>query len=99
MKEKITRIALATAGILLIPLALQLAIGTGVDGQGFNWKLDDFVVMGALIFSAGLVYALLSLKVNSKKYRVIFGVVIAMAFLLTWAELAVGLFGTSFAGS
>ena len=37
-------------------------------------------------------------KVNYYKYREVFIVIIVMMFLLIWAELAVGLFGTRFAG-
>jgi hypothetical protein len=37
-------------------------------------------------------------KVNYYKYREVFIIIIVMMFLLIWAELAVGLFGTPFAG-
>lgn len=43
-------IAVTTALLLLVPLAIQLTVGSGVDGVGFNWTPLDFVVMGALIF-------------------------------------------------
>lgn len=33
-----------------------------------------------------------------KKTKIIIYIVIAIVFLLTWAELGVGLFGTRFAG-
>lgn len=92
-------IALGTVLVLLIPLALQLTIGTGVDGQGFNWTSGDFIIMGILIFGIGLVYELIASKVRSIKHRVILAIVLLLAFLLIWAELAVGIFGTPFAGS
>ena len=34
---------------MLTFLVLQLIIGTGVDGQGFNWKPSDFLIVGLLL--------------------------------------------------
>lgn len=80
-------------------LVLQVTIGTGVDGQGFNWKLSDFLIMGLLLFSTGLSCEIVLRSVKSFKKRVVIFVVILFALLLIWAELAVGIFGTPFAGS
>ena len=98
-KKNITRVALIAGLILLVPLVLQLTIGTGVDGQGFNWKLGDFIVMGALIFGAGLAIDFAMRKVTNSTRRIVAIIAIVLAFLLIWAELAVGIFGTPFAGS
>lgn len=88
MKTKsIIRIALATACILLIPLLGQ-----------WPWTLSDFIIMGSLIFGTGLAYELIAKKV-AKKHRVAAAAALLVVFLLIWAELAVGLFGTPFAGS
>ena len=84
-------LALATGILLLVPLALQLTIGTGVDGQGFNWRPSDFAVMGALIFVTGSVFVLAARKL-ARKYWLALGIVVALAFLYVWAELAVGIF-------
>jgi len=84
-------LALATGILLLVPLALQLTIGTGVDGQGFNWRPSDFVVMGALIFVTGCVFVLAARKL-ARKHWLALGIVVALAFLYVWAELAVGIF-------
>lgn len=87
IQKNIFRIALGTAGILTIPLLAS-----------WPWTLSDFVIMGILIFGTGLAYELITKRVD-KKYRVAIGVALAVAFLLVWVELAVGLFGTPFAGS
>jgi len=84
-------IALGAGAILLMPLALQLAIGTGVDGQGFNWQPVDFIVMGAILFGTGFVFVLVTRKIN-KKYRIAIGLAFLLVFLWLWAELAVGVF-------
>lgn len=90
--KNILRILGITLLILLIPFVLQLTIGTGVDGQGFNWKPGDFVVMGALIFIVGMLIDLAWRKMG--KYRA-WGVILAiLLFLWLWAELAVGVFTT-----
>lgn len=85
--------------LMLTFLILQLTIGTGVDGQGFNWKPDDFLIIGLLLFSTGLCCELVLISVKSLKKRILICGVIVLALLLIWAELAVGIFGTPFAGS
>ncbi|PIR38299.1 MAG: hypothetical protein COV34_01685 [Candidatus Zambryskibacteria bacterium CG10_big_fil_rev_8_21_14_0_10_42_12] len=86
----ILRVTLITGLILLVPLVLQLTIGSGIDGQGFNWKLNDFVFMGGLIFIAGLLIDVARRKMG--KNRLIAIGVIVVLFLWLWAELAVGVF-------
>lgn len=88
--KNILRVALGTGLILLVPLVLQLTIGTGVDGQGFNWQRGDFLFMGTLIFIAGLALDLAWRK--SGKYRILAVGAIILGFLWLWAELAVGVF-------
>jgi len=84
--KNIIRIALGTALILLIPLvAMQFT-------DEVNWTLSDFVVMGALLFSVGLIYEFGVRKVADARRRLILGGVLALAFLYVWAELAVGIF-------
>lgn len=87
MKNNLFRLALGTAALLMIPLLLR-----------WPWTLSDFVIMGVLIFGTGLTYELITSKLG-KKHRVIVAIALLIAFLLVWAELAVGLFGTPFAGN
>jgi hypothetical protein len=63
------------------------------------WTLSDFVVAGVLLVGTGLAFAAAIRKARSMRSRAIFGAAILVAFLLVWAELAVGIFGTPFAGS
>lgn len=86
-------IILTTAGLLSVPLiAMQLS-------QEVDWEFSDFAVMGALLFGAGLSIELVLRQVPGVKQRLMICGVILLAFLLVWEELAVGLFGTPFAGS
>jgi len=78
--------------LLLIPLiAMQLT-------NEVNWSFFDFIIMGALLTITGLLIGIILKKVNNSKNRLILIVTIVMIFFLIWAELAVGLFGTPFAG-
>lgn len=79
--------------ILLIPLiAMQFS-------SEWDWSLFDFLVMGTLLLGTGLMCELVLRQVKKTAYRVAVIVGILGALLLIWAELAVGIFGTPFAGS
>ncbi len=80
-------------GILLIPL-IAMAFTNEVD-----WKLSDFVIIGILLFGASLTVELIMRNVKKQRNRILFSVLTLMILLLIWAELAVGVFGTPFAGS
>lgn len=63
-----------------------------------NWTLVDFVVAGLLLFGTGFTLDIIVRKVNRSEYRIVLYVLLLLVFLLVWAELAVGIFGTPFAG-
>ena len=91
--KRLIIIMLTVASLLLIPLVSMLFTNE------VNWGIFDFIVAGGLLFGTGLLFELVIRKVKKIKYRVaICGVVLA-ALILTWIELAVGIFGTPFAGS
>jgi hypothetical protein len=89
MKNKrLMGIVLAVALLLLIPLIAR-----------FPWSRLDFVTAGVLLLGTGLLCELVMRKVNKIEYRIAICAAILIAFLLIWIELAVGIFGTPFAGS
>lgn len=91
--RRLTAIMLAATGLLLMPLvAMQFT-------NEVDWKPFDFAVMGVLLFGTGLACELVIRKVKTVQYRVAICLGILLAFFLVWAELAVGIFGTPFAGS
>lgn len=94
MKNKrLIIILISIAILLLIPLiAMQFT-------SEVNWELNDFIIMGVLLLFTGLSCELILRKVKSVKNRVLICGIILLAFLLVWAEMAVGIFGTPFAGS
>ena len=78
--------------LLLIPLiAMQLT-------DEVNWSFFDFIIMGVMLSITGLAIGIIIKKIKYSKYRNIFITMIIVIFLLIWAELGVGLFGTPFAG-
>ncbi len=85
-------LATATA-ILLVPL-IEMQFTTEVD-----WGPFDFLIMGILLYGTGLTCELVLRKVKTTTSRIILCAIILVILFLTWAELAVGVFGTPFAGS
>ncbi len=94
MKSKRLMIILSIAvALLFIPLvAMQFT-------NQVDWDIFDFTIMGILLIGTGLLCELTMRKVKSIQHRIILCGAILFAFFLIWAELAVGIFGTPFAGS
>ncbi len=91
--KRIIAILSSVVLLLLVPLiAMQFT-------EEVNWNMFDFILMGFLLVSTGLSCELVLRKVKSHKHRLIICAVILMVLFLIWAELAVGIFGTPFAGS
>lgn len=88
LKSSIARVAVATACLLLIPLAASLWLDT------FNWGLLDFVVTAAILFVAGLSFDLITRRSGSAIYRAAFFVAIGTAAFLFFSNLAVGVIGS-----
>lgn len=79
--------------LLLLPL-----IGMFVSNE-INWSIFDFIIMGILILSMSFGIKQVLKATKNIKYRMLIIGIILIVFLLVWAELAVGIFGTPFAGS
>ncbi len=91
--NRLTIILLAAGLLLLLPLvAMQFT-------NEVNWTVSDFMIAGILLFGTGGLIELTIRKINQVSLRVwvIFGILLVL--FLVWAELAVGIFGTPFAGS
>jgi hypothetical protein len=78
--------------LLLIPLIAMLFTGE------VNWSFFDFTIMGILLTTTGILIGI-TLKIVKSNNKYIIILTISLLFLLIWAELAVGLFGTPFAGN
>lgn len=93
VNKRLVTILTIAAALLLIPfIAMQLT-------DQVNWSSFDFLVMGFLLLATGLLLELVFRKIRKKTHRYLFFAVILVTFLLIWAELGVGIFGTPFAGN
>ena len=84
----------AVAAVLLsIPfIAMQFT-------EEVNWDGFDFIVGGGLLFGTAFMIELTLRRFKSLQQRLIICGIILLILFLVWAELAVGVFGTPFAGS
>ena len=64
-----------------------------------NWSGFDFAVAAALLSAAALAFFLIARPGKSRRYRMVAGALILVVLVVVWLELAVGLFGSRFAGS
>ena len=90
--KRLIGILLGVALLMFIPLiAMQFT-------SDVKWTSLDFIAAGILLLSAGLIFELILRKVNATKLKIMAITVLFLLFLLIWAELAVGIFGTPLAG-
>ena len=94
MKNKRLIGIVATVGLLMLIPFLAMRFTDEV-----KWNLADFVVMGILLLGTGLLCELVLRKVTKVGNRIAICAAILAALVLIWIELAVGIFGTPFAGS
>ena len=91
--KRIMGILFTVVLLLLIPFtAMQFT-------DEVNWSLSDFVIAGVLLLGTGLLCELVVRKVKKLEYRIGLSALLLLGLLLIWLELAVGIFGTPFAGS
>ncbi|MEM7573932.1 MAG: hypothetical protein AAF433_13580 [Bacteroidota bacterium] len=87
------RLFLAVPLLLLVPL-IAMQFTTEV-----NWSAMDFLLAGVLLVGVALAIDFLWEKGCNGRQRGLLLTLLLLVFLLAWAELAVGVLGTPFAGS
>jgi hypothetical protein len=91
--KRLLIILLVLLSLLLIPLiAMQIT-------DEVNWTITDFIIAGSLLIGTGLLSEIVMRKIKNINYKVGLIVVILIILILTWIELAVGIFGTPFGGN
>ena len=89
-----------TLAIFAVPVLLLAAAFLGnLFVEGWNWSGFDFLAAGILLFGTAGLISLVRTLVKNRNYRIIISLVIVAILVLVWMELAVGIFGTPFAGS
>ncbi|HQU83345.1 MAG TPA: hypothetical protein PKY59_09485 [Pyrinomonadaceae bacterium] len=64
-----------------------------------NWSLFDFIAAGVLLLGTGLTCEMILRIVTKTSYRIAICAVVLLTLFVVWAELAVGIIGTRFAGT
>lgn len=91
--QRLILILTAVLVLLLIPfVSMQFT-------DEVNWDLTDFLIMGVLLLGTGLLCEGVLRRVKKNSTRLLICGIILILFFVVWAELAVGIFGTPFAGS
>ena len=78
--------------LLLIP-AVAMTLSDTVQ-----WTWFDFIVMGSLLLGLGMTISFVLKKFKQSPNRLYYISAVIIVFLLIWAELAVGVFGSPLAG-
>ncbi|MNG06948.1 hypothetical protein D3C84_902260 [compost metagenome] len=91
--KRLIIIMITVALLLFIPLiAMQFT-------DEVNWTLFDFIVAGVLLLGTGMMCELIMRRITKISLRITVCVTLLAIFLLIWAELAVGIFGTPLSGN
>jgi hypothetical protein len=86
-------------GIMLtVTFLLLIILVAGLFTNAVNWSLFDFVLAGTLLFGTGIIIELMLQKIKKNEYRIALIFTILLILSIVWLELAVGIFGSRFAG-
>jgi uncharacterized membrane protein len=94
--ERNKRLMMVLLGVLLLLLLPFIAMRFTDE---VRWTMSDFVVAGALLLGVGLSCELVMRKVDRPGFRLLACAALLLLLALTWAESAVGVLGTPFAGN
>lgn len=86
--QKILRVLLITAGLLLVPLvAMQFS-------DGARWSLFDFVLAGVLLSGTGFLYELVASRAGNLWHKLAVALSVGTGLMLIWVNLSVGFIGS-----
>ncbi len=86
--------------IYALPLALlSIPLVGNLISNEVNWSVSDFLIAGVLLFTTAFLVNLIRNRIKKQSQKVLFTIFILLALALIWLELAVGIFGSPFAGS
>ncbi len=67
--------------------------------EGWSWSPSDFIIAAVLLFGTAFFINLVIISKKALLFKLIVCFVILLVLALIWIELAVGIFGSPFAGS
>lgn len=89
-----------TTIIFAVPALLMAAAFIGnLFIEGWDWSPFDFIIAAILLFGTAFVINLIIRSKKSFGTKVIIALIVLTVLSLIWIELAVGIFGSPFAGS
>ncbi|AZI20989.1 hypothetical protein [Chryseobacterium taklimakanense] len=94
MKNSKTTIILYVIAALILAIPL---VATQFTTE-VNWTATDFFVAGLLLLATATAIDFILKKIKTDNMRFTYIAAVLVILFLVWAELAVGIFGTSFAG-
>ncbi|MFZ4568696.1 MAG: hypothetical protein ACOYND_06635 [Bacteroidota bacterium] len=93
LSSRLKIILISITVILTIPVLGKLFT------DDFQWALPDFFIAAILLYGTGIMIDFILRKVQKKSHKIALNGLILLVLLCIWAELAVGLIGTPFAGN
>lgn len=89
-----------TTFIFAVPaLLMTIAFFGNLFVQGWDWSPFDFLIAAVLLFGTAFIINLIVRSKKSFLAKLLICGVILFVLAIIWVELAVGLFGSPFAGS
>ncbi|KPE49963.1 hypothetical protein AOB46_17410 [Chryseobacterium indologenes] len=89
-----------TLTIYALPLALLcIPLFGNMISDEVNWSPSDFMIAGLLLFAAALLINLVRNNIKRQGRKIMICAFILLVLIIVWAELAVGIFGSPFAGN
>lgn len=89
-----------TLTIYAFPLALlSIPLLGNLFSKEVNWSGSDFLIAGVLLFTTAFLINLVRNRIKKQNQKVLIVIFILLALALIWLELAVGIFGSPFAGN
>lgn len=93
LNSRLKKILISITVILTIPVFGKLFT------DDFQWALPDFIIGAILLYGTGIITDFILRKIQKKSHRIALCCFILLLLVFIWAELAVGLIGTPFAGN
>ncbi|HTL08891.1 MAG TPA: hypothetical protein VL307_11555 [Chitinophagaceae bacterium] len=85
--------------LLLVPLVLLVPFIAMQFTSEVNWSAADFLIAAVLLGGTILACEAVIRLVRKRSVQLLLCAIVLLLLCLTWLELAVGIFGTPFAGS
>jgi hypothetical protein len=85
--------------VITTSLLLFVAVAERLQPDEVNWSGFDYLIAGFLVFCGGLILETVMHRWRQHKMRWGMVALVLLIFVLLWIELAVGIFGSPFAGT